>query len=135
TASPSSPTARQAVTFDAGGSSTSDSDTIETYTWNFGDGTQQTTNSPTTQHTFKSAGAPTVTLTITDAGSATSSPTSHALTIKAAPQSPPTARFKFSPAHPVASQAVRFDASRSSDTDGDSITSYRWTFGDGTKLT
>ena len=40
--------------------------TIRTYAWDFGDGTQKTTTSPTTTHDFVKAGAYTVTLVVTD---------------------------------------------------------------------
>jgi PKD repeat protein len=50
------------------------------------------------------------------------------------PAGTPTAKFTFSPASPLMGKAVNFDASGSSLPAGDSgsITSYVWTFGDGT---
>ncbi len=139
---PASVTAGQQVTFDASTSSTSDGDTIQGYTWNFGDGTApRTTFAPTTTHAFASTGAPNVTLTITDAGSATSAPVAHALDVKpppdtappdtAPPDTAPTAHFSFLPKIPRAGQTVAFDGSGSSDGDGDAISSYHWDFGDG----
>jgi plastocyanin len=136
TVSNSTPTTGQSVTFDASSSSTSDTDTIERYSWDFGDGTgTQTTTSPSISHMFSSAAMRTVTLTITDAGSATSDPVSHQVTVLPPPNSPPVARFSARPGSPLTGQVVHFDASASSDVDGDAIASYRWAFGDGTRLT
>ena len=138
---PASVTAGQQVTFDASGSSTSDSDTIQSYTWNFGDGTApQTTFAPTTTHAFANTGTWNVTLTITDAGSATSAPVARSLTITPPPVTPPpdtapAAHLSVLPKSPLAGQTVAFDGSASIDGDGDAIRSYQWDFGDGVTQT
>ena len=88
-ASTSTPPAGQSVSFDASASSTHDGDTIDSYTWNFGDGTApRTTSTPRTTHSFANPGPVNVTLTVTDAGSAVSAPASHMLTV--GPGSPGT---------------------------------------------
>jgi plastocyanin len=129
--SPNSPVRGQPVHFDASGSATSDTDVFDTYQWNFGDGSPvQTTNLPTTDHTFASAGSHMVKLTVTDSGSATASVT-HQLAVALPPDATPVARFSVSPAKPPVGAVVTFNGSASSDSDGDAIKSYRWTFGDG----
>ena len=64
--------------FDAGASGDSDG-TIASYSWDFGDGTSDTTSGPTPNHTYGAGGPETVTLTVTDndggTGTTTRSPT------------------------------------------------------------
>jgi hypothetical protein len=54
------------INFDASGSSDPEGDTPLTYLWDFGDGATATTATPTTDHTYASAGKYTVTLTVRD---------------------------------------------------------------------
>ncbi len=126
TFSPSNPAVGGWVQFDASGSSDPDG-TITSYGWTFGDGTTDT--GVTRYHQFASAGTYTVTLTVTDNLGATNSTTR---TVRVGPTNqPPVASFTFSPSNPAVGGWVQFDASGSSDPDG-TITSYGWTFGDGT---
>jgi PKD repeat protein len=125
----------QAVQLDASGSSTSDEDKIDSYSWDFGDGSlPQTSSSPKVAHAFSASGLHTVKLTVTDSGSATAS-VSHPVTVELPPEATPTAAFSFSPSAPLVGSPVVFSASGSSDRDGDTIASYHWRFGDGTTLT
>lgn len=65
---PSSLFAGSSITFDATGSSIG----AAMYTWDFGDGTKITTDSPRITHTYESAGGVTVTLTVSNtAGTST----------------------------------------------------------------
>jgi serine protease len=68
TVSPSSPTVREEVTFDASGSNDTDG-TIESYEWDFGDGITKT--GETVTHAYESAGDHAVSLTVADDAGAT----------------------------------------------------------------
>ena len=120
-------TAGQAVSFDGTGSSDSDGSVVS-FAWNFGDGSTGTGASPS--HTYAAAGSYTVTLTVTDDDGATDQATSSAM-ISAAPvpNQLPSANAG-GPYFGTAGQAVSFDGSASSDSDG-SIVSFAWDFGDG----
>jgi len=126
--SPSDPTVGDAVSFDASGSSDADG-SIDSYEWDFGDGTSATGASPS--HSYDSAGSYTVSLTVTDDDGATAT-TQQTITVsEAAPENQdPSASFSASPSDPTVDESVSFDASGSSDDDG-SIASYEWDFGDG----
>ena len=70
TFSPSDPVTGSAVNFNASGSTSADP--IASYKWDFGDGTIVTTTTPTTSHTYSTAGGYTVTLIIKDSKGRTS---------------------------------------------------------------
>ena len=124
TSSSTTGVAPHAITFDASSSSDPDGDAL-TYEWSFGDGASDTGAS--VSHTFASAGTYAVTLTVSD-GSLTDAAT-ETITITAANQAP-TAAFTSSSTTGVSPHAITFDASSSSDPDGDALT-YSWSFGDG----
>jgi hypothetical protein len=87
TYSPLSPVAGKPVTFDAS-NSTPNGGTIINYTWNFGDGTPEVTETdPITTHTFTSAGTFNVTLTVFDS-EGLSNTTWQTITVLAAPPMP-----------------------------------------------
>ena len=104
--------------------------TFSNYSWNFGDGTTLSGATDTNpSHTYTSPGVYTVTLAVTD-DLGVSSSASTTITIDAVP----TVTFTSS-ANPVtAGSTVAFNAGGSSDSYG-TITSYSWSFGDGTTAT
>jgi PKD repeat protein len=114
-----------AVSFNASASSPDTGGSIKDYSWDFGDGnTQDTGSTPTTSHTYTSAGTYRVTVTVTDdLGIRTT--TTGQVTIDA----PPTASFTAVPNQPTPGAAVNFDATGSTDSVG-TITGYSWDFGD-----
>ena len=96
-----------------------------TYRWDFGDGT--TDEGLWVSHTYARGGRYTATVTVDDgSGTACSSATATVpVQVNHAPQAvvSPTAEG-------CLEEPVTFDASRSTDSDGDALT-YRWEFGDG----
>ena len=113
------------VSFDGTGSSDPDG-TIDSYTWDFGDGTIETGATPT--HTYISAGIFTVTLTVTDNQGGSSSCTTTA-TITGEENQPPVCDAG-GPYSGTVGESIQFDGTGSSDPDG-TIDSYTWDFGDG----
>jgi PKD repeat protein len=110
------------VTFDASASTDPDGQ-ITNYNWNFGDtftGTGQTI-----LHRYETQGEYTVTLTVTDDDGKTDS-TSHIIIVEP-PNQPPVAHFTFSPTNGLYPLTVTFDASASTDVDGQ-IVQYEWDF-------
>jgi PKD repeat protein len=123
-----------ALTALANGSTSTDTDyaPIASYTFSFGDGTAPVTTTvptATAQHTYATAGTYTVTLTATDAGGLTSLPVTASINVQA--DSPPVARLTATqvPSPPL---TVVADGVTSTDTDMTPISTYRFTFGDGT---
>jgi len=112
------------VSFDASGSSDPDGDAL-TYAWDFGDGAKAT--GVKASHTYTAAGTFTVKLTASDGTLAAAA--TRTVTV-AEPNRAPGAAFTVS----ASELTVSFDASGSSDPDGDALT-YAWDFGDGAKAT
>jgi PKD repeat protein len=113
----------QSVAFDGTGSSDPDG-TVSSYRWDFGDATVSTSSAPS--HAYAAAGSYVVSLTVTD-NSGSANTISHAVTVT---DRPPVAAFTISPNPVLHGQLVSFDASGSSDPDGQ-VTTYSWDFGDG----
>ncbi|AKA36092.1 PKD domain-containing protein [Flagellimonas lutaonensis] len=112
------------------GSNSSDTDgTIESYSWNFGDGGSSTEADPV--YTFNTAGTYDVELTVTDDGGLTNTDT---VTITVSePNQPPTAVAEATPLSGDAPLQVAFTGSNSTDDVG--IVSYAWDFKDGSTST
>ncbi len=122
---PYSGTVGQPVSFDGSGSNDPDG-TIDSYAWDFGDGSTDTGSNPT--HTYLASGSFTVTLTVTDNQGASSTCTTTA-EIGAIENQPPVCDAN-GPYSGTVGQPVSFDGSGSNDPDG-TIDSYAWDFGDG----
>ncbi|WP_395242993.1 PKD domain-containing protein [Agromyces sp. MMS24-K17] len=108
----------------SGAASTDGDGTIAGYAWTFGDGA--TASGPSASRTYAADGAYTITLTVTDDDGATGT-TTRSVTVAAPQPQPPVAAFTPT----CTALACTFDSSASNDPDG-TITSYAWTFGDGT---
>ncbi|MBA2479261.1 MAG: PKD domain-containing protein [Planctomycetes bacterium] len=129
TASPGSGTAPVSVTFD--GSNSTDADgTIASFSWNFGDGTSG--SGASVNHVYATAGTYAAVLRVTDNLGASSTITlTISVTVPPAGNQPPVARVSATPTSGIAPVSVGFDGSASTDADG-TISSYAWSFGDGT---
>jgi len=121
---PSSPIATLPIQFE-GSASSPNGHAIESYEWDFGDGSQG--SGASTSHAYAHAGDYTATLTVTDdeGGSAEIS-----RPISVAP-APPHADFEASALGAAGARTLAFDGSASSDPDG-TIKQWSWDFGDGT---
>jgi PKD repeat protein len=120
--------AGQPVLFTACGSpcTSSTSNPIVSYSWNFGDGDSD--SGRTVDHDFEEPGTYSVRLTVTDSIGRSES-TAQTLTVT--PSALPTADFIFSPTSVRVGQTVNFNASASRPPAGGTIVKYTWDFGDG----
>ncbi|MEO8676982.1 MAG: PKD domain-containing protein, partial [Casimicrobiaceae bacterium] len=98
---------------------------ITSYAWTFGDGTTSTVASPS--HVYSAAGVYTVALTVTGPGGSNTQTRSGYITVTSAT---PVAQFSAATTSGVAPLTVNFTNASSG-----TITSYAWTFGDGTTST
>jgi PKD repeat protein len=126
--SPSDPIAGQYVYFN-GWTSYDPDGYIVLWTWDFGDGTNQTNYYGDTYHYYPRGGRYTVTLTVTDNFYGKNS-TSVSLYVDI----PPIASFTTDRDFGKVGTFLRFDASASNDPDG-RIVRYEWNFGDGGNFT
>lgn len=125
---PDSACVGEQVSFDASGSYDQDGDVLM-YTWDFGDGTKELARvGPLVSHRYEKGGEYVVSVTVDD-GKATPCSASRAQ-VKVKVNAPPVADAGPNKVCCIA-DPVTFDASRSSDPDGDKLT-YLWDFGDGT---
>ncbi len=117
------------VSFDGSGSSDPNGDALS-YAWDFGD--NNTGTGATIDHTYTAIGTYTATLTVGDGNGNTDSET--VIITVTEPNLAPEAAFSVSVTSGDVPLTVDFDASASSDTNGD-VLSYLWDFGDGTTRT
>ncbi|MEM9921029.1 MAG: PKD domain-containing protein, partial [Bacteroidota bacterium] len=117
------------VSFDASTSSDQDGDEL-TFRWDLGDG--NTAFGEKINHIYTTAASYTVRLTVDDGEGQNT--TSQIIEVLEVPNKPPTADFTASTTSGEAPLPVRFDASASSDEDGDEL-SFQWDFGDGNTAT
>jgi PKD repeat protein len=105
---------------------TTDQDgTIVSYQWDFGDNKKG--QGPTVSHKYGKTGKFTVTLTVTDNDDATGIATAN---VNVREGTAPIARFSINPQTGDVNTTYNFNASPSSDSDGQ-ITKYFWDFGNG----
>ncbi len=117
------------VSFDGAASAPGSGSTITDYSWNFGDGTTQDTDTtPTGSHTYSAPGNYTATLTVTDDLNVSNSVSVQIVADQ------PTASFASSPPNPTPNSTVTFDGSSSTDAPVGTITDYKWSFGDGSPV-
>lgn len=117
------------ASLDASTSTAAAGRTITAYSWNFGDGSVAGTG-VTTDHIYASPGTYSVTLTVTDNTGKTGTITKDV--VVKAPHAAPVAVIA---APSINGLTVGFDGSGSTASDGESISAYEWTFGDGATAT
>jgi WD40 repeat protein len=120
---PKEPNAGDPITFNASSSSDPDG-TIINYEWNFED--NRTTKGELATYRFSKGGNQTVRLTVRDDNNATEN---YSEVVKV--NELPVPAISYDIPEPKVEDTIVFDTSGSIDSDG-SITSYEWSFGDGT---
>jgi PKD repeat protein len=123
--SPANPAENETIYFNASQSNDPDG-TIESFDWDFGDGT--TGKGETVTHKYGSSGSYTVLLKVTDDDGNIDTASQ---TVSVGDNQGPVASFFYTPSNPVVNQVIQFNATESHDPDG-TIVSYQWDFGDGT---
>ena len=111
------------------GSNSTDDQGVVSYSWNFDDGGNTSTEADPT-YTFTSPGTYQVTLTVSDAGDLTDTDTITIIVNDPNGNQPPVAVIQANPTEGIAPLEVEFNGQGSTDDVG--IVSYAWDFGDGT---
>jgi prepilin-type N-terminal cleavage/methylation domain-containing protein len=108
------------------------------YAWDFGDGTTATGQS--TSHVYSTVGRKTISLVVTNTAGVASTPVTQNVLVGTAPGCPcppgnigPVARFVATPTVGPGPLSVGFDASTSTDANGDPLT-FEWVWGDGSSV-
>ncbi len=131
---PTTGTIGQVLTFSAAGSTDPDGDAL-TYTWTFGDqSSADTTSSQSATHAYGSVGTYHVTLAVNDGRGMTTTATANVTITAPLPVNHPPVANAGGPYNGIAGQAVAFNGSSSTDSDGNLLT-YVWNFGDQTSGT
>lgn len=130
--SPSEPEEGSAVTFDASLSLDPDGDVIDTYIWEFGDGSDPvTTATATVDHVYPDPGSYTVTLTVVDEhGTPDKEPYRRSVHVVEPPPpdpgDPPKGRLSVTPFSPQVGEEVILSAEGTTDPDDHRIVEYHW---------
>jgi PKD repeat protein len=119
----------ESLTFDGSGSSDTDGDLVS-YAWDFGDG--NTSGGAIANHGYATAGSYQVNLTVTDNDQLTGGATHIVLIEEPTPAPQPPTAVIIGPANGLVGESLSFDASDSSDGDGN-VVGYAWDFGDGAR--
>ncbi|WP_458776036.1 PKD domain-containing protein [Desulforhopalus sp. 52FAK] len=119
------------VGFEGGSSTCAPGNTIVSYEWDFGDGSEKQYGT-TVEHYFNQAGTYLVALKVTDSNGNSAEATTLVTATEPVVEenSDPVAVFTQTSTVGAVPFSVEFNASGSSDPDGDNLT-YSWTFGDG----
>ena len=127
--SPNPPTVGQQATFTAT-ATPAPNHSIVRYAWIFGDGTSNTTTAATVTKTYNAAGTYVVTVTATD-DLAQAVSASKTITLDSGITFPVPA-FTVSPTKPTVGDTVNLNAGGVTASNGATVVSYAWDFGDGT---
>ncbi|WP_302081330.1 PKD domain-containing protein [Salinibaculum rarum] len=122
---PNNPTSTDTVTFDASDSTVKGS-TLNSYEWDFSNNGTTDKTGETVEYNFSDDEDYPVTLTVTADDGRIANRTKTVTVYNRIP----TASFTYTPSNPDPGENISFDASGSSDPDGD-IASYEWEFDDG----
>jgi PKD repeat protein len=123
TIAPNAPIAGQMATLTATATAAT-GHSIQSYSWDFGDGTSRTTKTPTVTKSYSVPGIYTATVGAVDDLDQTAASLQFVVTAAI------TAAFTTSPRDPHVNDLVTFNASTSTTANGAAITRYSWEFGD-----